>query len=301
MKKQCKSAFLGIIRIILLSFFIAVLVASCALEPEEFIITFNPEGGTGNMEPASAKAGQRIILPKSSFANGTDRFEGWIGMSPQGEILEFDDQAEIEMTRYDLELFARWDNGMLKEDAPSKVGSIGPSGGYIFYDKGSFFGGWQYMEAAPANIVRDTVPGQIQVEDPSFFSWGAFPKSYKDENNKTVKIYTTILLGAGKRNTESIVAVGRGKESAAKRCDDLVVQNGTQEFDDWFLPSSMETLYMKTNLFNKKIGGICSCWFWTSTEAHDRYDRILAFDYSHTDFVPVHSDGRFMIRAARMY
>ena len=301
MKKQCKSTVLGIFRISLLSLFLVILASSCALEPEEFTITFDPEGGTGYMEPASAKAGQRVYLPANSFAKGTDCFEGWISMSPEGEILEFDDQAEIEMTEHDLELFARWDNGMLKEDSSSKVGTIGPSGGYIFYDKGSFFSGWQYMEAAPADIKREAVPGQIQVEDPYFFSWGEFPRSYKDENNKTVKISTGLSLGSGKRNTASIVAVGRGEESAAKRCDDLVVHNGGQVFDDWFLPSSMETLYIKSNLYNSKIGGIYRSWYWTSTETHDYWDRILAFDYSHTDYVPVHSGGRFRIRAARMY
>ena len=31
------------------------------------------------------------------------------------------------------------------------VGNIGPSGGYVFYDKGSYSDGWRYLEAAPAS------------------------------------------------------------------------------------------------------------------------------------------------------
>ena len=34
-----------------------------------------------------------------------------------------------------------------------QVGEVGPSGGYVFYDKGSYFdnSGWRYLECAPAN------------------------------------------------------------------------------------------------------------------------------------------------------
>jgi len=32
-----------------------------------------------------------------------------------------------------------------------QVGSVGPSGGYVFFDKGSYSDGWRYLEAAPAS------------------------------------------------------------------------------------------------------------------------------------------------------
>ncbi|MBU4502161.1 MAG: PEGA domain-containing protein [Nanoarchaeota archaeon] len=34
---------------------------------------------------------------------------------------------------------------------PLTIGRTGPAGGYIFYDKGNYSDGWQYLEAAPAS------------------------------------------------------------------------------------------------------------------------------------------------------
>jgi hypothetical protein len=36
-------------------------------------------------------------------------------------------------------------------DGRRKVPDIGPSGGYVFYDKGNNSGGWRFLEAAPAS------------------------------------------------------------------------------------------------------------------------------------------------------
>jgi hypothetical protein len=32
---------------------------------------------------------------------------------------------------------------------------IGPAGGYVFYDKGSYSDGWRYLECAPKDVGRD--------------------------------------------------------------------------------------------------------------------------------------------------
>jgi hypothetical protein len=308
-KKHRRWTFAGLIAISIVSTMLIALAASCALEPREFAITFNPDGGTGTMEQLSAEAGKSIRLPANSFTKGSDSFDGWLGISPDGTVLEFDDQDEIEMPTHDLELFACWDNGLPKASLPSAVGTIGPSGGYIFFDKGEFVDGWQYMEAAPSDIKIEIAPGAIYVEDPYGLSWGEFPSVYKDENNDKKYIVTKSSFGKGKENTASILAAGKGKDSAAKRCDDWVVKNGGVDYDDWFLPSSYELSRMYSVLYRNNKGSFSDYVYWSSTESVQQdyftYDAssafFQAFGDSHSSFKYAEKGARFRVRPVRMY
>jgi TolB-like protein len=81
-----------------------------------------------------------------------------------------------------------------------KVGDFGPAGGWIFYDKGRVTNGWRYLEAAPAETEFTA-------------QWGAYEKTVGGTGNG---------VGAGKRNTELIVAfLQRTGENgrAAQLCD----------------------------------------------------------------------------------
>lgn len=254
------------------------------------------------MEPISAKAGDEIMLPLNSFKNEAGDFEGWFGLSPDGTILEFDDRAVIEMPEYDLELFACWPRLLQGSNQAYAVGGIGPSGGYIFFNKGKFVDGWQYMEAAPADVKIEVASGAVFVEDPYGFGWGDFPRAYTDENNKKKYITTSDGLGKGKDNTASILAAGQGKDSAAKLCDDLVINNDGQVFDDWFLPSSYELSRMHYVLYRNSKGNFSSYVYWTSTEVYNSDKaKILSFgiDYSGPNYTE--KGARFRVRPVRMF
>ena len=178
-----------------------------------------------------------------------------------------------------------------------KVGDIGPAGGYIFYDKGSYSNGWRYLEAAPADLrVVDGKP-TVDKSDPQYssgieeFVFGYYRKSFygnnlfvngmEDYNEKC----TGQAVGTGEKNTKLLVkAMGTSTyykyegsyetyAYAAKLCSDLVY-NG---FDDWFLPSRDELALMK----RYKAGIDGSACYWSSSEHN-----IL------TDFAYV-SDGGF--------
>ena len=48
-----------------------------------------------------------------------------------------------------------------------QVGSIGPSGGYVFMDKGSYSNGWRYLEAAPNTYEFETRVGVRSGDKPN--------------------------------------------------------------------------------------------------------------------------------------
>jgi hypothetical protein len=116
-----------------------------------------------------------------------------------------------------------------------KVGDKGPAGGIVFYDKGIFFNGWQYLEAAPGDI------------NPA--KWGSGVGS------------TGTVVGAGKQNTQ-LIAEHAEDGGAAKLC-------ATFEFggyNDWFLPSQDELDLMYKNLKQKGLGSFLNSWYWSSSD-----------------------------------
>jgi len=116
----------------------------------------------------------------------------------------------------------------------------GPAGGWVFYDKGYYYGGWRYLEAAPSD-------GPVQ-------PW------YNGTNALTNA--TNSAVGSGRSNTTLIVAQQGSGDYAAQWCDDLVVGS----WDDWFLPSSEEFYYALSSLYSWGAGGIVDAGYWTSTE-----------------------------------
>jgi TolB-like protein len=123
-----------------------------------------------------------------------------------------------------------------------KIGDEGPAGGYIFYDKGNNRGGWRYLEAAPEDTER-TLPFGERVRGDGPFGRKA---------------------GDGMENTKSLIAYiqmnGGGINTAVWYCDELVV-NG---YDDWYLPTTDELMYIYNNLFLKDIGGCKRAKYWSS-------------------------------------
>jgi hypothetical protein len=73
---------------------------------------------------------------------------------------------------------------------------------------------------------------------------------------------TTISVGYGNTNTNSIVTYQGTGSYAARLCYDLSL-NG---YSDWFLPSRSELNLMYTNLKSAGLGGFSSVDYWSSTE-----------------------------------
>jgi TolB-like protein len=123
------------------------------------------------------------------------------------------------------------------------IGDTGPAGGIVFYDKGSFSGGWRYLEAAPVEIEFSAPLGAV-----------------RDNVN------TQTATGQGRRNTQLIVEQSnRSRENgmAAQRCAGIDFDG----FKDWFIPSKDEMDLLYKNLRSSNIGGFGSGRYASSSQS----------------------------------
>ena len=182
----------------------------------------------------------------------------------------------------------------------SFIGSIGPAGGYIFYDKGSYSDGWRFLEAAPADLrvvdgvptVDETASGYSNGTDS--FVFGYYRTADNGNHlfvNGTTKYSAADCTGTaietGKTNTQLLVdAMGAeayysvsGSEKtanyAARLCEILTYTVNGVTFDDWFLPSKDELNLMYTQLKTNGLGGLASTFYWSSSEG--TYDASYAW------------------------
>lgn len=172
-----------------------------------------------------------------------------------------------------------------------EVGDIGLAGGYVFYDKGSYFDGWRYLEAAPSDLcvvngvptVDSTMTGY---SDGTFnFIFGSYRET---RGGNTVRLDTKQGIGEGRRNTELLVgSMGSAAEGspfysytseyAARLCDELEYEVEGVLFDDWFLPSRDELNLMYKNLYEQDLASFARKGYWSSSEYNDYSSWIQDF------------------------
>ena len=135
------------------------------------------------------------------------------------------------------------------------IGSTGPAGGVVFYDKGSYSNGWRYLEVYPI----------------SFFGiWGC---------QGTLVAGITNTIGAGDVNTAAIVAACSSTNAVARIIDNYSV-NG---FSDWYLPNNAEMNLICDNLYTPSIGNIPGPFHWTSSQQNATYGAVYDFDFDFND------------------
>ena len=106
---------------------------------------------------------------------------------------------------------------------------------------------------------------------------------------------TSSEIGAGKKNTEAILKVCSESNSAARVCDDLVL-NG---YNDWYLPSEEElnALYSKRKYFK----GIETNYYWSSTEGDDGGKSAECQDFYDGHKLQYEKTNHFQVRAIRSF
>lgn len=152
---------------------------------------------------------------------------------------------------------------------------MGPGGGYIFYDKGSYSNGWRYLEAARAGWSGSAY-------DPSYI-YG----HYMPDGSTNTTMGTTTGVGTGEANTLALVSSmqntaynytyggGTTANYAAKMCADHT--GGGCE--DWFLPSKDELNLMYQNLKLSSVGVFLDLYYWSSSENFKFADYGDKIDY----------------------
>ncbi|HKL58881.1 MAG TPA: DUF1566 domain-containing protein, partial [Sphaerochaeta sp.] len=167
-----------------------------------------------------------------------------------------------------------------------KMGERGPAGGFVFYDKGNYDGGWRYLEAD----AKDLSIGGTET-----FVWGGAGKELGPSAQG-------VAIGTGKLNTETIVSRFGNAEPyensshyAAKLCED----NVSGGFDDWFLPSRDELGQMYKNLAYVGVGGFSDSYYWSSSESNANYAWGQHFNGGGQD--NSYRDGKYRVRPVRAF
>lgn len=165
----------------------------------------------------------------------------------------------------------------LEENDTYALGDTGPAGGLIFYDKGSYSNGWQYLEAAPVSTEWTDK------------EWGSYG---------TLIGGTGTGIGTGQSNTTTIVIwLNSHSETdrAAQVCDALVYGG----YSDWFLPSKDELNLMYTILGVYGVGGFAGVFYWSSSEYYANLAWLQnfynGFQYSYDKYIYIR------VRAVRAF
>ena len=212
---------------------------------DTYTVTYNDNGSSGGNVPANQTKthGTDLTLATNTgnLAKTGYTFDGW-NTKADGSGTSYPVGSSYTLNAT-LTLYAKW-------KAPEyTVGSTGPAGGKIFYDKGNSNDGWRYLEAAPFDVVRETKVA---------FVWGGYGTNVGG---------TGTAIGTGKANTDAIRAKFGATEPYYNNTDyaaKVAREYSYGEYTDWFLPSKDELNEMYKN--KGTIGGFQNAYYWSSSE-----------------------------------
>jgi hypothetical protein len=215
----------------------------------ECAVVYNGNGNTDGTVPAASTGynlGSTVTvalntgnLLKINTGGVSYKFDGW-NTQADGSGTNYTAGSGTFIINSNITLYVTW--------TPYTLRDVGPAGGLIFYDKGSYSDGWRYMEAAPG--------------DQQSKNWGTYDYTVPGANGTAI--------GTGKQNTFDIIAGDSAADKAADECANYSIVNGGVTFDDWFLPSFDELNQMYLNLKAQGVGGFdASQYYWSSSEYGD--------------------------------
>jgi uncharacterized repeat protein (TIGR02543 family) len=258
-----------------LFFAIAVLVfiAGCGASPtapiiNSFTTTYNGNGNTAGTVPVDPSSPYQYGATVTVLGNTGDLtrinsggtsyyFTGW-NTKADGSGVDQAEGSTFIMGASNVTLYAQW--------TPYALRDIGPAGGYIFYDKGSY-------SKADFTIVKASGNGTVPITPP-YDTWRYLEAAPSDESPNpkegwgcwgvTISGADGTAVGTGEQNTIDIEAgcTSTIPDTAADRCANLSLGG----YSDWFLPSKDELNLMYENLKVSGVGGFAVNYYWSSSE-----------------------------------
>jgi len=237
--------------------------------------------GTQILSGAIGKVGSRITISVSLYTfPELSQLPGGVDKRVANKDELFDKITELVQDMQDRIAGERGTGGNQPPQGKIyKIGDIGPAGGIVFYDKGTFSNGWRYLEAAP-------------VETEFNAQWGTWDEDV---------VGTSTVVGSGKRNTQLIIDRLKklGEDGKAAQ---LCVSLNFDGYTDWFLPSKDELNLMYKNLKQKELGGFGDSWkwYWSSSQ----YSTNIPWYQSFKDGLQYNNASKhyeFSVRAVRAF
>jgi len=253
------------------------LISGCWLiSTPTYTVTFNKNdtAATGTMTDQTIASGSSANLTAYAFTKTGWKFAGW-ATTPGGTVL-YADGASYTMGVANVILYAKW-----TPPTTYSLCDIGPAGGLIFYDKGSYSGNpsWRYLEAAPATTEW------------TYKQWGSYGTLIGGTGTEigTGQSNTIIIVTWLNNNTDDTYGdVTNKAQRATYLCNELTTEG---VYSDWFLPSKDELNLMYENLKVAGVGGFADNYFWSSSEYgtldawyQDFYDGAQGEDYKYATY-----------------
>ncbi|MBI9094270.1 MAG: InlB B-repeat-containing protein [Sphaerochaeta sp.] len=265
------------------------MMAMAALVEKSYTVTFDSQAATTDPDstiktvtsPATTIDGLPTAPEKTGYI-----FDGWFTEGSGGGT-EFTASTEVPRN---ITVYAKW-------RLPT-TGDIGPAGGYIFYDKGTFSDGWRYLEAAPSDIMLGASDNK--------HIFGYYRTAV---DGPSVLIGTATGIGTGKANTAALV--GAMKETAYTTNDSNITTTTGEyaarlcyihkvgEYEDWFLPSKDELNLMYLNLKKTNVGGFSDLSYSSSSEAFAHLAKLQFFGTGAQ--LSYSRDGEIRVRPVRAF
>lgn len=240
-------------------------------------VTYDGNGNTGGSVPIDSTtyfedAVVTVLDNTGTLTKTGYAFAGW-NTEANGLGTDYAAASTLTMGKENITLYAKWYKTYYI------VGDAGPAGGLVFYDKGYYSSGWQYLEVAPC----DQSPG---------IPWYTVSRIHLGA--------TATEIGSGSTNTATLVATQGNADYAAPLCMNLTLGG----YDDWFLPSKDELDQMYHNLKEASLGDFASTWYWSSSESgHDYYGDYYVWgqNFSNGNQDDLASVIKYYVRAVRAF